>query len=103
MEKDFGSFQLSVNLDSLPAHYIIQLLDEKESILEERALSSSGKIKFNYLAPKIYKIKAILDRNCNGRWDTGDYFRKIQPEEVFFFPKQIEIRANWEVEESWDL
>jgi hypothetical protein len=103
LEKDFGSFQLSVNFDSIPAHYIIQLLDEKETVQEERALNSSGKIKFNYLAPKIYKIKAILDRNCNGRWDTGDYFMKIQPEEVFFFPKQIEIRANWEVEESWDL
>jgi hypothetical protein len=103
VEKDYGSLQLTVNIDSLPTHYIIQLLDEKENILEDKYLSASGKIRFDYLNPRTYKIKAILDKNNNGCWDTGDYFKKIQPEEVIYFSKQIEIRANWEVEETWNL
>jgi len=78
-------------------------LDEKDNIIEEKQINSSGKIRFEYLNPKKYKIKAILDKNNNGRWDTGAYFKKLEPEEVFFFPKTLEIRANWEVEESWDL
>jgi hypothetical protein len=102
-EKDYGSLQLSVNLESRPGSYLIQLLDEKEILVEEKQISASGKVRFSYLIPKIYKIKAILDKNKNGRWDTGDYYKKIEPEEVFYFPKTVELRANWEVEENWDL
>ena len=102
-EKEFGSFQLTVNISSRPGQYIFQLLDEKENFIEEKIVQSSEKIKFTYLNPKNYKIKVIFDRNKNGRWDTGNYFRKLQPEEVYYFPKTIEIRANWEIEETWDF
>jgi len=39
----------------------------------------------------------------NNRWDSGDYFRHIQPEAVSYFPRTLELRANWDVEESWEL
>jgi len=48
-------------------------------------------------------LKVIFDRNGNGRWDTGDYLKKQQPERVMYFPKTIEIRANWDQEEQWEL
>ena len=48
-----------------------------------------------------FKVKAIYDRNHNGRWDTGNFRMKIQAEEVYFLQKIIEIRANWDVEEAW--
>ena len=100
--RDFGSIQMTVSIKD-PSDYIIQLLDEKEIVLEQKILSASGKVKFDYLFPAKYKIKAIYDRNRNGRWDTGKFSKKLQPEKVQYFGKIIEVRANWDIEESWEL
>jgi len=102
-ERDFGNLILTMNMEKRPGQYIVQLLDEKEVILyEEHITSQSGKIRFDYMNPGKYKIKAILDRNKNRRWDSGNYKKNLQPEEVIYFPKILEIRANWDVEETWD-
>lgn len=101
--KEFGNLILAFN----PAHegqYIVQILDEKESTLfEQQIVSDTSLMKFNYMTPGKFKIKAILDRNRNRQWDTGDYRKNIQPEEVFYLPKTLEIRANWDIEETWSL
>ena len=82
---------------------IVQLLTDKEKVLEETVVNKSGRISFDYLLPAKYKLKVILDPNRNRRWDSGDYFRKIQPETVIYFPRTLELRANWDVEETWQL
>jgi len=102
-EKDFGNLLLTMDMGKRPGRYIVQLLNEKESsVIEERVLSGSEKIRFTYLTPGKYKLKMIHDRNRNNRWDTGNYSKKLQPEDVTYFPKIIEIRANWDIEETWD-
>jgi len=100
--RDFGSIQMTISIKD-PSDYIIQLLDEKENVLERNIISASGKVKFDYLPPGKYSIKAIFDRNRNGRWDTGKFSRKIQPEKVQYFQKIIEVRANWDIDESLEL
>jgi hypothetical protein len=101
--RDFGSIQMTIGIKDPSGNYIIQLLDEKENILEQHSISASGKVKFDYLYPAKYKIKAIYDRNRNGRWDSGKFSRHIQPEKVQYYQKTIEVRANWDIDESWDL
>ena len=102
-EKDFGGIVISMELDQRPGPRILQLMNEKESIIyEQRVIEGSQKVRFPYLLPGRYKIKEIYDRNRNGHWDTGNYQKKIQPEEVRYFPKILEVRPNWEVEETWN-
>jgi hypothetical protein len=102
-EKDFGNLILSFNLPPFTGDYLVQLLNEKESIIfEQVALNLPDKIKFEFTLPGKYKIKAIKDRNKNGKWDSGNYKYMIQPEEVIYLPKIIEIRSNWDVEETWN-
>ncbi len=101
--RDFGSIQMTLSIKDPSGDYLIQLLDEKENVLEQYVISAPGKVKFDYLAPAKYKIKVIYDRNRNGRWDSGKFSRKIQPEKVQYYPKTIEVRANWDIDESWDL
>jgi len=101
--REYGNFLLNLDVSRAPGSYIIQLLNEKEVLQRESHTDASGKVKFEYLLPGKYKIKIIKDRNRNGKWDTGNYRRKLQPEEVVYFPKEIEIRANWDVEENWVL
>jgi len=99
--KEFGS--LILNLEDIPGPMIIQILGEKESVMTERYLSAPGKIRIDYLKPASYKIKAIFDRNGNKKWDSGDLRKRIQPEKVYYLPKNLELRANWEVEENWTI
>jgi hypothetical protein len=44
----------------------------------------------------------FIDTNGNGKWDTGDLNAKRQPEEVFYYPKKLTLKANWEFEETWN-
>jgi hypothetical protein len=101
--QDFGSIQLSVDIKKPSGNYIIQLLDDKESILDRQVLTTSGKVKFDYLFPGKYKVKAVFDKNRNGHWDTGKYSLKLQPEEVRYYQQVIEVRANWDIDENWVL
>ncbi len=101
-ERDFGN--LIINLDLAPdnGQYLIQLLNDKETVLlDQRVIDRPEKIAFRYLTPGKFKLKAIHDQNRNRKWDTGNYKLKIQPEEVFYYSGEIEVRSNWDVEEKW--
>lgn len=101
-EAETGLIQLSITTpEGTNTDYIIQLLGDKQNLIEQRIISSDTTLLFNYLLPKTYKFKVIYDRNRNGRWDSGSYLRKIQPEKVDFFSKPFELRANWTMEEEW--
>lgn len=80
---------------------IIQLLTEKEVLVREQFLSKDGSVPFNFLEPASYLMKIIYDRNDNGKWDTGDYLAKRQPEKVAYYSGLIEVRANWDKEVIW--
>lgn len=99
----YGNLKVNLRLPPESGQVIIQLLTEKEKVVEEQVVKESGKISFDYLFPAKYKLKVIVDHNSNRRWDSGDYFRKIQPEKVIYFPRTLELRANWDVEETWEL
>jgi hypothetical protein len=36
-------------------------------------------------------------------FDTGNYLKKLQPERVSYHPEEIEVRANWDVDEQFTL
>jgi hypothetical protein len=102
-ENDFGNLIVAMNLDKRPGQYIVQLLNDSEStVYEEKVLNASATMRFEFMVPGKYKLKAISDRNRNRKWDTGNYKSNIQPEEVIYYYKTLEIRANWDVEETWD-
>ena len=44
----------------------------------------------------------FVDRNGNGRWDTGDYYHGLEPETVYYFPEEIECKANWDATRTWN-
>ncbi len=100
---DYGNFIVNVQLESGWYPYIIQLLDNKENVLRHHYVTVSGKVSFEFLEPGTYKLKAIQDFWQNRRWDTGEYLKKRQPENVFYFPAEVQVRANWDIEESWPL
>ncbi len=99
-EEETSKISLNVVLET-PQPYIIQLLDPKEKLIEQYFISESTHLEFNYLNPGKYKVKAIVDANANGYWDTGKYLINRYPEKVLYYNKEFELRANWAVEEEW--
>lgn len=99
--RDYG--KLIIDLDFREYPYIIQLLDQKDRIVRTTYVTEPQVLNFEYLAPGNYLIKAIQDKWQNKSWDTGIYVEKRQPEKVFYFPAEIQVRANWDIEEAWAL
>jgi hypothetical protein len=94
---------LKVRISHIKGPVILQLLDDKENLIMEKFFNSDRMITYDYLYPHKYILKLIVDSNDNGKWDTGDYLKKLQPERVIYFPQIINIRSNWEVDNTWDL
>ncbi len=100
--KDYGTLIMSYELPEDGKPYIVTLWKGERKIQENR-LTSSSTITYSYLNPDTYRISAFCDENDNGLWDTGDYSSKRQPEKVFAFPKNISIRAYWDLEETFKI
>lgn len=82
---------------------IIELADSKGETLAYEYTTQENKVIFNYLEPAKYTLRAIYDDNKNKRYDSGNFLEKRQSEEVIYFSKEVDIRANWEVEQPFDL
>ncbi len=98
-KRNYGSLRIAVN-HTFAEPILIQLLNDKDALIHQVELTDSI-IFFPFLKPGNYKIKAILDKNNNKKWDTGDYQKKQLPERVFYMNEALNIRANWDVEQRW--
>lgn len=99
---ELGNVDLIITVpDSMPI--VIQVLDKSQKIIHEEQLNSSGTVSLTAVTPGKYSLKAIFDENGNGKWDTGRYNRKLQPEQAVYYPSEIEVRENWDLETEWDL
>ena len=91
-----------LNLSQVKHRIVVQLLD-KGKVLRKMEVDSDGQYTFANLDPKEYTIKFVHDLNRNGKWDTGKYLKKLQPEAVEFLPGSIEVRSNWDHDVSMRL
>ena len=95
---------LLFNLQGAGDKAIVELLDNGGKVLRQQPVSPEGTADFYYLAPNTkYYVRMFNDRNGNGKWDTGNVEKHIQPEEVYYFPKFWEMKANFEFEETWNI
>ena len=84
------------------ANVIVQLLDDNDTP-HMTAPAIDGTAEFYYVTPGKYYLRAFIDYNANGIWDTGDYYLDQQPEPVYYYPDQIECKAKWDITKSWNL
>ncbi len=82
---------------------IVQLLDNRENIAMESTLSSPGNLLFRFIENGKYRLRVIYDDDENGKWTPGDFAAGRQPESVSFFPEELEIKSNWDLEQEWDI
>jgi len=89
-----------VNIKTTETRYIVQLLDKSFNVIREE--KNNIKIQFEDLQPGEYMIRTILDRNGNGVWDPGNFFKHEEPEKLVYYRNEkqkpeINLKANWEI------
>jgi uncharacterized protein (DUF2141 family) len=92
-----ASMTVKVSKTDGKSKYLLQVLDEKSTILREIKFQNSGKYIFNYITPGAIKVRIVEDKNENGKWDACEYLAGVQPERITV-SSAVLLRANWELE-----
>lgn len=90
------------NIPAVRESAIVELLDGTEKIVL-RAPVKSHRAELLNLLPGKYYARLFIDRNGNGKYDTGNYDMHLQPEETVYYPGAINLKKNWDVEQTWDI
>lgn len=80
----------------------VELLGSSEKIIRTVPVNN-GTFELLNVSPGTYYLRLTIDSNGNGKWDTGNYRGHLQPEEVYYYPKKLRLRRNWDLDETWNI
>mgnify|MGYP002622080009 CR=1 FL=1 len=92
---------LRVRVKPYDAQVRVQLLNNKDKVLQEQPATEDGAL-FRHLKPDGYYLRMYIDANGDNQWTPGSWEDKRQPEKVYYYPEKVQTKANWDFEEDWD-
>jgi hypothetical protein len=99
---DYGNLRIQLqNVKYFPV--IVELTDAKGDVLASEYTDFKTIVDFNLLNPAVYNLRIIYDENKNKIYDSGNFLEKRYSEEVIYFSKEIDVRANWDVDQAFDV
>jgi hypothetical protein len=96
----YGNLRITLKTDHPENYYIIRLLNSNNDVMKEFLFTGNGERKVsaeNILAGS-YKFLVIEDANRNGKWDTGDFKNKVQPEKMYIYKDIYQLKGGWDLE-----
>ena len=100
-EDEYGTLKLNITGVEDSA-MVVQLLNSSDKMVKQVKVKNHV-AQFNFVKPDKYYISAFIDSNGNGVWDTGDYAEDRQAEAVYYYPREIECKAKWDVSQNWNV
>ena len=100
-DEDYGS--IFIHILAPDSNIIVQLLNRSDKPVATQKADKDGHADFFYTKPGDYYVRCFIDANQNGIWDTGNYDEGRRPEEVFYFPQKLSLKANWDLEQDWAI
>ena len=100
-EDEYGTLKLNISGVEDSA-MVVQLLNGSDKVVKQACVKNHT-VEFKYLKPEKYYVNAFIDSNGNGVWDTGNYAEDRQAEAVFYYPKEIEAKAKWDLKLNWNV
>lgn len=101
--EEFGTLAVTVSGVAADTTIIVQLLSSQDSPVKSQRADKNGYVKFEYVNPGKYYLRAFIDSNGNGIWDTGDYDSDRQAEAVYYYHEETECKAKWDMKRQWNL
>jgi hypothetical protein len=98
-EADLSVINIEIKTDE--EDFIVELVDNNFKLI--KTSKNRRKVRFQDVTPGEYQIRLIIDQNKNGRWDPGNYFKKIEPEKIIYYRGMDGstiikgVKANWEI------
>ncbi len=99
-ENDFAGLKLSI--PGTNESWFCDVM-QSDKLIRRKAGKASGTFEFQRMEPGTYDIRLVHDANQNLEWDTGDFDKSRQPEDVYYKSESIELRAGWTQETEWLL
>ncbi len=100
-ETDYGNVVLRFSNIDLTKHPVLQFIQGEE--LKESYPLTALEWRKKLMPPGEYEIRILYDDNNNGKWDTGDYSKKLQPEKAITLSQKLAVKANWDNERDIKL
>ncbi|MBR4119393.1 MAG: Ig-like domain-containing protein [Bacteroidales bacterium] len=79
-----------------------ELLDTKDTPVRFATIKNGG-AEFPFVKPGKYYIRLVIDSDNNKKFTTGNFKKRLQPEKTYYYSKLIELKANWDIEQTWDV
>lgn len=99
--EDYATLTLRVTgCDTLPM--VAELVDRSDKVVAIRPVTD-GAARFEYLAPGEMYARLYIDADSSGTWTTGNLAERIQPEEMYYYPKKIALKQNWDIDITWNI
>jgi len=98
----YGNFRVTLN-NAPKTPLVVQLVTKTGDVKYEKSGTGVYVFDFSNINAATYNLRVVFDDNNNKKYDTGNYLKKIQPERIAYHPEEIEIRANWDVDEQFTL
>ena len=102
-EDDYSTLTVNISGMARGDSVVVQLIDNGDKVQRQQLADGDGTVEFIYLKPATYYLRAFIDRNGNGVWDTGNYDMDRQAEAVYYFNEEIECKAKWDNTRHWNL
>ncbi|MEL1245223.1 Ig-like domain-containing protein [Flavobacterium sp. DGU11] len=99
---EYGNLRIQLqNVNRFPL--LLEITNVKGEVQASYYSEGETQINFDAILPDKYLLRVIYDNNKNREWDSGYYPDRRQPEEVIYFPKEVDVRENWDVEQPFNL
>ena len=100
---DFYS-NIQIALHNVQGHMLIQVFQQgRDKVFKQLEVDRNGVLNIAFLPPGQYTLKAVYDANANGKWDTGNYLKGIQPEKVDVYEDPVTTQSSFTTEVDWTL
>lgn len=81
---------------------MVELLSSADKVVNI-VRSKHGRADFYFIKPGNYYARLFIDKNGNGKWDEGNFGNGILPEETYYYPGKLVLKARWDVSQDWDI
>lgn len=96
-EEDLGITLVETN--TTVKNFYVEILNSQGKVVQ--TIKKQNKFSFSDLEPGEYQLKLVIDHNNNGKWDAGNYYKREEPEPVYYYfdekgNTKFNLKANWE-------